>query len=120
MGADARLGSQRAQHEAANAIVDTLLGVGLDHLVVDEALQQAVINHRQRATLDRSDHPVPLYLERSRVKSHEQLCVLEVHDKRPRPGRAVARPAGGADRDIGTDVGKVAGKVGKRLARRQL
>jgi len=120
LGADARLGSQRAQQEAANAIVDTLLGVGLNHLVEEEALQQGVTCHRQRATLDRSDYPVPLQLERSRLRAREQLVVLE---KRMIDDRGIA----GLLRDLRAGrIGivrltrEVAEKVGKRLARRQL
>jgi hypothetical protein len=119
LGLDARLGSPQAQDEAVFAIVDTLLDVGLGHLVEDEALQRAVTYHRQRRTLDRSEQPVPLYLERSRVKSREQLCLLE---KRMIDDRGVS----GLLRDlragrIGTVqlMREVAGKVGNRLARRR-
>ena len=80
LGTDARLGGALGQRVAADTIGDTLLGTGIDHLVDDAAVQQAIEHHRRHREAGQSRLSVPqelMRLERTRVKSRTQVFGIQ-------------------------------------------
>jgi hypothetical protein len=75
LDSDARLGSEAARRLATEVIVETLLSMGVDHLIDDAALQRALVFQQGQREIARMQLSVPtelMRLERRPVKSRSQ------------------------------------------------
>jgi len=81
--ADARLATAEARHAAADAIVETLLSVGIDHVAEATAIEAALSWHKARRVSGPTGLSIPVnlgQLKRSYVKGHTQTSLSESHD----------------------------------------
>jgi len=81
--ADARLASAEARHAAADAIVETLLTIGIEHVADAAAVQAALSWHKPRRESGPSDIATPAsmgQIRRSQVKGHTQASLSGSHE----------------------------------------
>jgi hypothetical protein len=81
--ADARLGSAEARLSASNTVVETLLTVGIDHLVDAAAIHAALARHKLRYSGGSTGLSALSYsgpLKRTHVNGHAQASLAGSHD----------------------------------------
>jgi hypothetical protein len=81
--ADARLATAEARRAAADAIVETLLSVGIDHIAEPAAIQAALSRHKARGVIGPSGVSTPIslaQLKHSFAQGHTQVSLNSSHD----------------------------------------